>query len=562
MKKRLVSLLLAFSMMLTFLPVGAVSAFAAETKNPTSGTTGKNGSITWTLSGGTLTFKGTGSMTNYKSNAWWLGSSSSKDPAPWLWAKDQITEIKIAEGITTIGSYAFEGCSQVETITLPWICTGGIGNAAFLNCSNLKKVFLQYDANQKFNFGDNAFKGCSSELKIYFEVQRWGLRLYNRLGMGKISGYQVPASTWSGHYGEQVIRYDGQDPIPLCYLCGIYFNASGGVFRDTGETEKMLPEYVYRTENMTAEQVASVGTPFKQDSVFLGWSLDRDGTAENLVDPTNIPPDPTDTHNGNQTYFGGAEDCLYLYAVYVPGTGVTVKDGTITKVVDEKGNNITEDISEPTVDPADKTKLTYIVPAGAKVTVKANDAPQGMKFNMWTFSVASMNGDYENAIYNDTMEFTVPEGGVSVDAMYQGEDIDDGPSIIGDIAIGATVVAGGAVLGYQAYQLGAGFLGDLWGLPYFPSNRSALAMMLWEDAGEPMPESDILYPDVGWEEQDMDLQHAARWAMEHELIPDKNDKDADLTPEEVKFFPDDPVSKYSVLKAWKKAQDLKKNAAQ
>ena len=551
MKKRLVSLLLAFSMMLTFLPVGAVSAFAA---NPTQGSCGINNlfgksNVKWELTENAtvLTISGTGQMKNFTSES----STSS-----WRWAKNQIEKIIIEEGVTSIGNYAFAGCSQVETITLPWTCTASIGAGAFLNCSNLKKVFLQYNANQNFNFGDNAFKGCSSELKIYFEVQRWGLRLYNRLGMGKISGYQVPASTWSGHYGEQVIRYDGQDPIPLCYLCGIYFRANGGVFRDTGETEKMLQEYVYRTENMTAEQVASVGTPFKQDSVFLGWSMKEDGTAEDLVDPTDLPAVERINH------FGGAEDYLYLYAVYAPGTGVTVKDGTITQVVDQNGNNITEDISEPTADPADKTKLTYIVPAGAKVTVKANDAPQGMKFNMWTFSVASMNGDYENAIYNETMEFTVPEGGVSVDAMYQGEDIDDGPSIIGDIAIGATVVAGGAVLGYQAYQLGAGFLGDLWGLPYFPSNRSALAMMLWEDAGEPMPESDILYPDVGWLERDMDLQHAARWAMEHELIPDKNDKDADLTPEEVKFFPDDPVSKYSVLKAWKKAQDLKKNAAQ
>ena len=56
-------------------------------------------------------------------------------------------------------------------------------------------------------------------------------------------------------------------------------------------------------------------------------------------------------------------------------------------------------------------------------------------------------------------------------------------------------------------------------LPYFPSNRSALAMMLWEDAGKPMTESELLYPDVEQEEQDMDLQHAARWAMENELIP-------------------------------------------
>lgn len=98
---------------------------------------------------------------------------------------------------------------------------------------------------------------------------------------------------------------------------------------------------------------------------------------------------------------------------------------------------------------------------------------------------------------------------------------------------------------------------SLMALPYFPSNRSALAMMLWEDAGKPMPESELLYPDVGQEEQDMDLQHAARWAMENELIPDLNDEGT--APEEMKFFPANPVSKLDVLNAWQKAQELKNN---
>ena len=84
--------------------------------------------------------------------------------------------------------------------------------------------------------------------------------------------------------------------------------------------------------------------------------------------------------------------------------------------------------------------------------------------------------------------------------------------------------------------------------------------IMWEDAGKPMPESEILYPDVGQEEQDMDLQHAARWAMEHDLMPDLNDQDTELPPEQVKFYPDNMVTKISVLRAWKKAQDLKQNA--
>lgn len=148
-------------------------------------------------------------------------------------------------------------------------------------------------------------------------------------------------------------------------------------------------------------------------------------------------------------------------------------------------------------------------------------------------------------------------GDVDVAAQYRSADIEDGSDVVGPIIVGTAVVAGGALVGYT---LGTDLVGQMWGLPYFPSNRSALAMMLWEDAGKPMPESEILYPDVGQEEQDMDLQHAARWSMEHDLLPDLNDQDTELPPEQVKFYPDNMVTKISVLRAWKKAQDLKQNA--
>lgn len=118
------------------------------------------------------------------------------------------------------------------------------------------------------------------------------------------------------------------------------------------------------------------------------------------------------------------------------------------------------------------------------------------------------------------------------------------------------VAAGTTVIGYYA---GTGLLMHYYGLPYWPKNRSELALMLWEDADRPMPESALLYPDVGQEEQDMDLQHAARWAMENELIPDLNWDDS-LTEEEMKFYPNYAVSRARALHAWRKAQQLKQDA--
>ena len=238
---------------------------------------------------------------------------------------------------------------------------------------------------------------------------------------------------------------------------------------------------------------------------------------------------------------------------------LTLKDGVITSVtVPGKNGADPEDITEIVKKNANEDG-SFHVPEGATVSVafdKDAFADSGLKFGHWDITGLDDPNAYQD---KESFAFVMPAKAVTLKAMTQDASIeDDEPDIVGPIVIGTTVVVGGAVLGYQAYSLGAEFAGKLMALPYFPSNRSALAMMLWEDAGKPMPESELLYPDVGQEEQDMDLQHAARWAMENELIPDLNDEGT--APEEMKFYPDNAVSKIDVLKAWQKAQELKQNA--
>ena len=231
---------------------------------------------------------------------------------------------------------------------------------------------------------------------------------------------------------------------------------------------------------------------------------------------------------------------------------LTVTGGTFAV---KNGDIDVTDTLETSTDEA-SGKQTCLVPDGAEVTVTLDQTkvPEGMVFDLWS------TGNFDLPLGQDckaeSITFTMNDD-VDVAVQYRSADIEDGSDVVGPIIVGTAVVAGGALVGYT---LGTDLVGKMWGLPYFPSNRSALAMMLWEDAGKPMPESEILYPDVGQEEQDMDLQHAARWAMEHELLPDLNDQDAELPPEQVKFYPDNMVTKISVLRAWKKAQDLKQNA--
>ena len=286
------------------------------------------------------------------------------------------------------------------------------------------------------------------------------------------------------------------------------------------------------------ESVKLAAAPTREGYQFAGW-LSQNGKLYKAESELVLTGDEVFTAQWKK------DEPVVNHTLTVTGGTFVVKNGDI---------DVTDTL-ETSIDEA-SGKQTCLVPDGAEVTVTLDQTkvPEGMVFDLWS------TGKFELPLDQDykaeSITFTMNDD-VDVAAQYRSADIEDGSDVVGPIIVGTAVVAGGALVGYT---LGTDLVGKMWGLPYFPSNRSALAMMLWEDAGKPMPESEILYPDVGQEEQDMDLQHAARWAMEHDLLPDLNDQDAELPPEQVKFYPDNMVTKISVLRAWKKAQDLKQNA--
>lgn len=284
------------------------------------------------------------------------------------------------------------------------------------------------------------------------------------------------------------------------------------------------------------ESVTLAAAPTREGYQFAGW-LSLNGKLYKAGSELVLTGDEVFTAQWKK------DEPVVNHTLTVTGGTFAVKNGDI---------DVTDTL-EPSIDET-SGKQTCLVPDGAEVTVTLDQTkvPEGMVFDLWSTGELPLDQDYKA----ESITFTM-NGDVDVAAQYRSADIEDGSDVVGPIIVGTAVVAGGALVGYT---LGTDLVGKMWGLPYFPSNRSALAMMLWEDAGKPMPESEILYPDVGQEEQDMDLQHAARWAMEHDLLPDLNDQDAELPPEQVKFYPDNMVTKISVLRAWKKAQDLKQNA--
>lgn len=338
-------------------------------------------------------------------------------------------------------------------------------------------------------------------------------------------------------------RNEWRDVTKTCNYCGwsethkevasvyrLQYNLNEGV----GDATADYSDANYR-EN---ESVKLEAAPTREGYQFAGW-LSLNGKLYNAGSELVLTGDEVFTAQWKK------DEPVVNHTLTVTGGTFVVKNG---------GIDVTDTL-EPSTDEA-SGKQTCLVPDGAEVTVTLDQTkvPDGMVFDLW--STGNFDLPLDQDYKAESITFTMKDD-VDVAAQYRSADIEDGSDVVGPIIVGTAVVAGGALVGYT---LGTDLVGKMWGLPYFPSNRSALAMMLWEDAGKPMPESEILYPDVGQEEQDMDLQHAARWSMEHDLLPDLNDQDTELPPEQVKFYPDNMVTKISVLRAWKKAQDLKQNA--
>ena len=444
-----------------------------------------------------------------------------------------LTSISLCDDIQTISFCAFIGCTSLETVTLPKNLTS-IEGQAFWGCSALTNITIPEKVTA---IESNTFKDCSNLKSITLPA---GLTSFD----DELTG--CPADCviyYNGKAAPDFLRDKLAGHKILC-LRHVTFDANGGKLNDSAEVP------VYETEKIIgtkANDLKAINDPTRAGYNFTGWyTADgklADGKLFNVKD-TAITDDIT-------LYAGWepAPKAPVCRPLTVTGGIVTVKNGD-------------KDVTDTLTVTTDETtgKKTYSVPDNAKVTVTLDKTliPEGMVFDIWSTGKFSLPLGQDYKAESITFTMNTMSSDADIAAQYRDATIeDDGPNVLGTAAIIGTAAVGTAVLGYQAYSLGAEFAGKLMALPYFPSNRSALAMMLWEDAGKPMPESELLYPDVGQEERDMDLQHAARWAMENELIPDLNDEGT--APEEMKFFPANPVSKLDVLNAWQKAQELKNN---
>ena len=241
-----------------------------------------------------------------------------------------------------------------------------------------------------------------------------------------------------------------------------------------------------------------------------------------------------------------------------PGSSTTPKrkleiaDGTLTSVTVKDENGNLKDITDTITKDLDGK---YEIPVGAKVTITAKDAPEGMKFGEWSISDKTLLSDPDVPYTEKDLIFTMPDNpdGVKLSVVYLEESIGEEPNLLEKGALAGTVVVGSAALLYQGHMLGTElYLRYL--LPHgavIPQNRAELAVLLWQDAENPEPVSTTLYSDIS--DEDSAIQQAARWAVENDLM---EQLDAEEHPDH--FDPFVPVTFSDSIRAWKKAQELKK----
>ena len=217
--KRLISLLLAGSMMVSMLPASAVTAFAETTatavvaENSNTETSGDCGAterdnVHWNYASGVLTISGTGAMANFKMSA---DTNPGAVARPWESLVDEITEVKISEGITSIGDNAFRGFTALTTANIP-ASISKLGDHIFRSDAALKNVTwapgfqaptetTDTDSNYQTYTGayvpTSMFDGCTS-LGEGVELSTWLPKSFTGIGCAAFRGtaFTVDFEKW------------------------------------------------------------------------------------------------------------------------------------------------------------------------------------------------------------------------------------------------------------------------------------------------------------------------------------------------------------------------------
>lgn len=419
MKKRFVSLLVALSITLTFLPIGAVAAAPIKFTN---------GNLKYTVNadGESVTVSGTlrnPTQLNIESSILYNGTNYTVTKiATWAFydARNTLTEVTlpntvdeieyqaffncsnltkviIPEGVRKIGQAAFYGCSQLTSITIPSTITNmdtafsgntalshvtltngisKISSSAFKGCTGLTEIKVPISVNE---ICSDAFNGCTDLTSVTLEK---GINIINsnafkdctELNDVKYNGYKTD-------WDKVTVNTTGNDTLTnkVQYLCDINFDLNGGTINGSGTMDKQT---VYSNEKLGTASVPTI-TPQRTGYDFDGWYTQAEGGTK-------------------YTFTEAVSSNIILYAHW------NAHSHTVTL---ENNEN----------------KKTNSYDYGSSVSVPTPTKKTGYNFNHWEVTVPdgetapSLNGPDENGNYS----FFMPDYDITLTAKWTQKDVID-----------------------------------------------------------------------------------------------------------------------------------------
>lgn len=478
---------------------------------------------------------------------------------------NKFTSIQIANGVTSIGEYAFSGCTSVHSIDLSSIAQAIYGDNAFASMST--KLIYVDNLTQKSTV--ESTQGFTSSV---FAITNGGTFAENAtFEEGKLATPEKTDYTFKGWY--ENAEFDG-NAVTTAETGKIYYakwELTPVAATMTATTSKSA--YLVNTPvdvNITVNP-GTYGAEIHKGKVALtygdevekvelnGKELDKkDYTVQELAQMMGQAQQSSDLKATlNVTY---KKTGSYTFGIAVNDSNdETICNADAKVVVGEKAADLTPatklytltvknaDVTikngdeEIKAEKNDKGELIAKVPEKADVTVTYTSQSDAVAFDQWTITT---DETLDVDVKNNPLKFQMPAGGVTIEAMTKDASIEESePNILGTAAVVGTAAVGTAILAWQGYQLGT----ELYlktALPAgtaIPTNRAELALLVWNHAGKPAPAA-VLPADA------TDAQKAIAWAVENDLLKAAKDNGE-------AYADADSVSRVEVIRVWNKAQE-------
>lgn len=418
MKKRFVSLLVALSITLTFLPMGAVAAapikftdgnliYTVNDDGESVTVSGKSRTPTHLNIESSISNKGKNyTVTEIGDQVFWGCNTLTEVTLPntvkiigyQAFCKcSNLTKVIIPEGVKKIGQAAFYGCSQLTSITIPSTITNmdtafsgntalshvtltngisKISSNAFERCTGLTEVEIPASVDQICPF---AFNGCTSLKSVLLEknIKTINVNAFKdctNLSDVKYNGYKTD-------WDRVTVNTTGNDTLTskVQYLCDITFDLNGGTINGSGTMDKQT---VYSNEKLGTASVPTT-PPQRTGYTFLGWYTQAEGGTK-------------------YTFTEAVSSNITLYAHW------NAHSHTVTLENDEN-------------------KETNSYDYGSSVPVPTPTKKTGYNFNHWEVTVPdgetapSLNGPDENGNYT----FSMPDYDITLTAKWTQKDVID-----------------------------------------------------------------------------------------------------------------------------------------